>query len=74
MICSTLTQEVIRKNSKLNELLDTEVWMIDGNNMKNYISNFDIEDHMKSEIESMDKNIVKTQELNKRLVPINLKK
>ena len=58
MICSTLTQEVIRKNSKLNELLDTEVWMIDGNNMKNYISNFDIEDHMKSEIESMDKNIV----------------
>ena len=74
MICSTLTQEVIRKNSKLNELLDTEVWMIDGNNVKNYISNFDIEDHMKSEIESMDKNIVKTQELNKRLVPINLKK
>ena len=74
MICSTLTQEVIRKNSKLNELLDTEVWMIDGNNMKNYISNFDIEDHMKSEIESMDKNIVKTQEVNKRLVPINLKK
>ena len=74
MICSTLTQEVIRKNSKLNELLDTEVWMIDGNNMKNYISNFDIEDHMKSEIESMDKNIVKTQETNKRLVPINLKK
>ena len=74
MICSTLTQEVIRKNSKLNELLDTKVRMIDGNNMKNYISNFDIEDHMKSEIESMDKNIVKTQELNKRLVPINLKK
>ena len=74
MICSTLTQEVIRKNSKLNELLDTEVWMIDGNNVKNYISNFDIEDHMKSEIERMDKNIVKTQELNKRLVPINLKK
>ena len=74
MICSTLTQEVIRKNSKLNELLDTEVWMIDGNNVKNYISNFDIEDHMKSEIESMDKNIVKTQEINKRLVPINLKK
>ena len=74
MICSTLTQEVIRKNSKLNELLDTEVWMIDGNNVKNYISNFDIEDHMKSEIESMDKNIVKTQEVNKRLVPINLKK
>ena len=74
MICSTLTQEVIRKNSKLNELLDTKVRMIDGNNMKNYISNFDIEDHMKSEIESMDKNIVKTQEINKRLVPINLKK
>ena len=65
---------MFRKNSKLNELLDTKVRMIDGNNMKNYISNFDIEDHMKSEIESMDKNIVKTQELNKRLVPINLKK